>query len=98
MDFDSPTALRARVVALEETVLLLASVMASYPQTRRDLEVRFAELAAHAEAHGASAAGKILYELSPSRWPNCNRFGPDPALRAPQRRRRASDCNKSVAL
>ena len=40
MDFDSPTALRARVLALEETVLLLAGVMASYPQTRRDLEVR----------------------------------------------------------
>ena len=59
MDFDSPTALRARVLALEETVLLLAGVMASYPQTRRDLEVRFAELAAHAEARGASAAGKI---------------------------------------
>jgi hypothetical protein len=36
--------------------------MASYPQTRRDLEVRFAELAAHAEARGASAAGKVLYE------------------------------------
>jgi hypothetical protein len=62
MDFDSPTALRARVVALEETVLLLAGVMASYPQTRRDLEVRFAELAAHAEARGAAAAGKVLYE------------------------------------
>jgi hypothetical protein len=62
MDFDSPTALRARVAALEETVLLLAGVMARYPQTRRDLEVRFAELAAHAEARGASAAGKTLYE------------------------------------
>jgi hypothetical protein len=62
MDFDSPTALRARVLALEETVLLLASIMAHYPQTRHDLEIRFAELAAHAEARGASPAGKMLYE------------------------------------
>ena len=62
MDFDSPAALRARVLALEETVLLLASVMAHYPQTRHDLEIRFAELAAHAEARGASPAGKMLYE------------------------------------
>ena len=62
MDFDSPAALRARVLALEETVLLLASVMAHYPQTRHDLEIRFAELAAHAEARGASPAGKLLYE------------------------------------
>jgi hypothetical protein len=62
MDFDSPTALRARVLALEETILLLTSVMAHYPQTRHDLEIRFAELAAHAEARGASPAGKMLYE------------------------------------
>ena len=62
MDFDSPAALRARVLALEETVLLLASVMAHYPQTRHDLEIRFAELAAHAEARGASPAGKLLHE------------------------------------
>ena len=73
MDFNSPTALRARVLALEETVLLLAGVMASYPQTRRDLEIRFAELAAHAEASGASAAGKISMRRSPSRWRSCSR-------------------------
>ena len=62
MDFHTPTALLARVVALEETVMLLADVMARYPQTRRDLEVRFAELAAHAEARGESPAARILYE------------------------------------
>ena len=62
MEFDNPTALVARVQALEETVLLLAGLMARYPRTRRDLEVRVAELAAHAEARGASAAGRILYE------------------------------------
>jgi hypothetical protein len=62
MDSETPTALLARVAALEETVLLLAGVMARYPQTRRDLEVRFAELAAHAEARGATAEGRILYE------------------------------------
>jgi hypothetical protein len=62
MDFDSPTALQARLRALEETVLLLVGVMARYPQTRRDLEVRFAELAAHAEARGAAPAGLLLYE------------------------------------
>jgi hypothetical protein len=62
MEFDSPTALLARVLALEEAVLLLAGVMARYPETRRDLEMRFAELAAHAEARGASPAGLLLYE------------------------------------
>jgi len=62
MDFQSPTALIARLVALEETVMLIADVMARYPQTRRDLEVRFAELAAHAEARGEAPAGRILYE------------------------------------
>lgn len=62
MDFDSPTALQARLLALEETVLLLAGVMARYPETRRDLEIRFAELAAHAEARGAAPAGLLLYE------------------------------------
>jgi hypothetical protein len=62
MDFDSPTAVQARLQALEETVLLLARVLARYPETRRDLEVRFAELAAHAEARGAAPAGLLLYE------------------------------------
>lgn len=62
MDLHSPTALQARVAALEETVLLIADVMARYPQTRRDLEIRFAELAAHAEARGESPAGRNLYE------------------------------------
>ena len=62
MDFDSPTAVQARLQSLEETVLLLARVLARYPETRRDLEVRFAELAAHAEARGAAPAGLLLYE------------------------------------
>ena len=75
MDFHTPTALQARMVALEETVMLLADVIARYPQTRRDLEVRFAELAAHAEARGKSPAARILYETLAEQMAQLSGYG-----------------------